>query len=192
MNIRDRVKELRRVPAKTLLPNKKNWRKHSRQQREALEGILSEVGFADALIAYETPKGLQLIDGHLRASSTPDALVPVLVLDVNEVEADKLLVTLDPLAAMAKTDGKLLTELIGSLHVRSAALAEMLAGLNESAARQTFQPELTPEAGNKLVGPKDIADTEEKLTGRFLEIPKNFRDVCCPSCGAEFSLDVEG
>ena len=42
-----------------------------------------------------------LIDGHLRAETTPDAVVPVLVLDVDEAEADKILLTHDPLAAMA-------------------------------------------------------------------------------------------
>ena len=39
-----------------------------------------------------------LIDGHLRAETAPDMMVPVLVLDVTEEEADKLLLTLDPLA----------------------------------------------------------------------------------------------
>ena len=42
-----------------------------------------------------------LIDGHLRAETTPDAVVPVLILDVDETEADKILLTHDPIAAMA-------------------------------------------------------------------------------------------
>ncbi len=44
-----------------------------------------------------------LMDGHLRAETTADQLVPVLVLDANEAEANKLLATLDPLAGMAET-----------------------------------------------------------------------------------------
>ena len=44
-----------------------------------------------------------LIDGHLRAETTLRASVPVLVLDVNEEEADKILATAHPLAAMAET-----------------------------------------------------------------------------------------
>ena len=39
---------------------------------------------------------LGLIDGHLRAEATPDQLVPVLVLDVSALEADKLLADPDP------------------------------------------------------------------------------------------------
>ena len=93
-HIRDRIKELRRVPAAQLRPNPRNWRTHSPQQRDALQGILAEVGYAGALLARELADGsLELIDGHLRAETTPDAMVPVLVLDVNEAEANLILAT---------------------------------------------------------------------------------------------------
>src|SRR6516165_4641440 len=109
MHIRDRIKDLRRVPASQLKPNPKNWRTHP----AALRGILAEVGYADALLARETPEGdLLLIDGHLRAETTPDAVVPVLVLDVDEAEAAKILATLDPLAAMATADADKLDALL--------------------------------------------------------------------------------
>jgi hypothetical protein len=105
--IRDRIKELRRVKAKELRANPKNWRRHPKIQVDALQALLSEIGYADALIARELPDGkLLLIDGHLRADITPDNEVPVLVLDVTEEEADKLLATLDPLSAMAETDAE--------------------------------------------------------------------------------------
>src|SRR5260221_3407006 len=68
MHIRDRIKELRRVPAAQLQPNPKNWRTHPKAQQDALKAILAEVGYADALLARETDTGrLMLIDGHLRA-----------------------------------------------------------------------------------------------------------------------------
>ena len=97
--IRDRVRELRRVKASELVPNPRNWRRHPKAQAEALRGLLQEIGYADALIARELPDGrLQLLDGHLRAATTPDQEVPVLILDVTEDEANKILLTLDPLA----------------------------------------------------------------------------------------------
>ena len=66
--------------------------------------MLAEVGYADALLARELADGtLMLIDGHLRAETTPDAVVPVLVLDVDEAEADKILLTHDPLAAWRRS-----------------------------------------------------------------------------------------
>ncbi|HJU27891.1 MAG TPA: hypothetical protein VJ718_01895, partial [Candidatus Binataceae bacterium] len=71
--IRDRVRELRRVRARDLAPNPKNWRRHPKAQADALRGLLSEVGYADALLVRELADGrLMLIDGHLRAETTPD------------------------------------------------------------------------------------------------------------------------
>src|SRR5262245_40056529 len=107
MQVRDRIKELRRVPASALRANPRNWSKHPHGQQNALRGVLAEVGYADALLARELPDGsLMLVDGHLRAETTPDAVVPVLVLDIDEREADLILLTLDPLAAMAETSAK--------------------------------------------------------------------------------------
>ncbi len=129
MKIRDRVVELRRVRAADLRPNPKNWRTHPKAQQEALRGILAEVGYADALLARETPEGLQIIDGHLRAETTPDIEVPVLVLDVTEAEADKLLLSLDPLAAMAEGDADALRTLLEQVETDSDAVRKMLDGL---------------------------------------------------------------
>ena len=58
MQTRDRILRLDRVPAKSLLPHPRNWRKHPTTQLAALRGILSEVGWADALLVRETPDGL--------------------------------------------------------------------------------------------------------------------------------------
>ena len=125
MKIRDRILDLRRVPANSLLPNPRNWRTHPKAQQEALRGILAEVGYADALLVRDTPKGLQLIDGHLRAETTPDATVPVLVLDVTEEEADKILLTLDPLAAMAEGNPESLRALFELVETSSEAVQKM-------------------------------------------------------------------
>lgn len=132
MIIRDRIRELRRVKAGELVPNERNWRKHPKAQQEALQGILEEVGYADALLAYETPQGLKLIDGHLRASTTPDTIVPVLVLDVDEAEASKLLASIDPLAAMAEADASALDNLLRDVQTGNQALAEMLTSLADN------------------------------------------------------------
>jgi hypothetical protein len=136
MNVRDRIKELRRVRAADLRPNPRNWRVHPRQQQEALRGVLAEVGYADALLARELPDGtLMLIDGHLRAETTPDSIVPVLVLDVDEAEADKILLTHDPLAGMATASEERLRELIAEVQTENPAVRELVESLaNEQAA----------------------------------------------------------
>lgn len=132
--IRDRIKELRRVPTRELLPNPKNWRRHPERQSAALKGLLAEIGIADALIARELSDGrLMLIDGHLRAETMPDERLPVLVVDLTEAEADKVLLTLDPLAGMAETSAHELDALLESVSTDNAAVAELLEHLAEDA-----------------------------------------------------------
>ena len=105
MDIRDRIVDFRRIKASELRANPRNWRTHPPAQQAALHGILAEVGYVDALLARPLADGsLELIDGHLRAETTPDSLVPVLIVDLNDEEAAKVLATFDPLSAMAETD----------------------------------------------------------------------------------------
>ncbi len=135
LRIRDRIRELRRVPARDLLPNPKNWRRHPKAQANALRDLLSEIGYADALLARELADGkLMLIDGHLRAETTPDFGVPVLVVDLDEAEADKLLLTLDPLASLAESDSERIRALLHTVKTDSPAIEELI--------RQTAGPGL--------------------------------------------------
>jgi DNA modification methylase len=130
-SIRDRVKELRRVPGKELIPNPKNWRRHPAKQQKAMRAVLAEIGYADALLAREDETGqLVLIDGHLRRDVTPDDVVPVLILDVTEAEAEKILATLDPLAGMAEIDDSAWSSLIEGLDVELPEFGDLLAMLN--------------------------------------------------------------
>lgn len=129
MYIKDRIKRFERVPASKLIPNPRNWRTHPEGQRKALSGVLDEIGIADAVIARETPEGLQLIDGHLRRDVMHDQNVPVLVLDVTAEEADKLLLTIDPLAAMATHDSDNLFDLLDDVRFSDADVNAMLEAL---------------------------------------------------------------
>ena len=157
MKIRDRIKELRRVPASQLQPNPKNWRTHPVAQQDALKAVLAELGYAAALLARETPEGgLILIDGHLRAETTPAQEVPVLILDVDEAEADKLLATLDPLAAMTGADDEKLKGLLRDVKTGSAALQDMLTRL---AADVRAIPEADPPPDKNRHGSEPSLET---------------------------------
>lgn len=134
MKIRNRIKSLRRVEASQLKPNPKNWRTHPKEQQEALKGILAEVGYADALLCRELEDGsLMLVDGHLRAETTPDEKVPVLVLDIDEAESDKLLLSLDPLAALAETNAVALDGLLHEVNTGNEGLSKMYSDLAAAA-----------------------------------------------------------
>jgi DNA modification methylase len=164
VKIRDRIKELRRVKANELIPNPANWRTHPKSQMDAIRGVLAEVGFAGAELAYETDRGLMLIDGHARAEIAGDAEIPVLILDVNEAEAKKILATFDPIGAMADADAVKLDSLLREVETGNQALADMLtalaedngvlAGLKDSA--EVIEDEVPEPPADPITKPNDL------------------------------------
>lgn len=154
--VKDRVKEFRRVKASELRPHPSNWRTHPSEQRNVLRGVLDEVGIAGALIAYEGKDGLVLIDGHLRKDAEPEAEWPVLVLDVDEEEARKLLVTTDPIAAMAETDQAKLNDLIAELDSDSAEIRRMF-------DEMSFESVGELRDSSSVIPPGAIHDTDMEL-----------------------------
>jgi ParB-like chromosome segregation protein Spo0J len=154
MKIRDRIRELRRVKASELRPHPKNWRTHPRIQQDALRGVLAEVGYADALLARELPDGaLELIDGHLRAEITPDMVVPVLIVDLSDPEAAKLLALHDPLGTLAGADRDVLVELLAEVETENDAVQKLLKDL-------PTQPELPLENESEGIPPAEVAVPE--------------------------------
>ena len=183
MNIRNRVKSLRMVPASDLRPNPKNWRTHPKAQQDALRGVLAEVGLADACLARELPDGsLLLIDGHLRAETMGDGEVPVLVLDVNEDEADKLLATLDPLAAMADSDAARFEELLHTVNTSSEALQELIASTAASAGlyENLDEPESEETEPSECDESTDPPPSGVRMVQLFLDESNigEFQDAC--------------
>ena len=126
MNIRNRIKDHRRVRAGDLVPHEWNFRTHPELQRAALQALYEQIGFARSLLAYELPDGrLKLIDGHLRRDLDPDMLVDVEVLDVTEDEARKLLLAIDPLAVLAGADAQVLAELAPTVATTSQEIQDL-------------------------------------------------------------------
>ena len=162
--------------ASELRPNRRNWRTHPQAQRDALCGVLAEVGYADALLVRELPDGsLELIDGHLRAETTPDVEVPVLILDLDDAEAAKLLALHDPLAGMAEADDEALAELIANVETENAAVQALLERMIhdpespvEDIVDEGSREVSVPEAFQVVVECRDEADQQvvyERLSG---------------------------
>ncbi len=133
MELRDRVVKLIRVKAGKLIPSPWNWRVHPDKQKQVLRGILGEVGIAGVQIARQNDEGdYILIDGHLRKEEyPPEQKVPVLVVDLDEEEAKKLLACYDPIGALAETDQQLLGKLLQEVETRNGALASLFSHLME-------------------------------------------------------------
>ena len=148
-SIRNRIKTHRKVRAGDLVPHEWNFRTHPDHQKSALAAIYNEVGFARSLLAFELPDGrLKLIDGHLRRDFDPDMLVDVEILDVTEEEARKLLLSIDPLAALAVAQEEIHDRLREITPVEDAELKAFW----ESEAQKLLAPE-PPEKVREIAEP---------------------------------------
>lgn len=148
-----------------LLANPKNWRKHPKRQRDALEGLLKEVGWVQRIIVNKRTG--HIIDGHLRvelALQRNENLVPVLYVDLSENEENLVLAAIDPVGALAETDSDKLNELLEEVKTQDAALMDMFSRLAMQSEMLDMSPPEEPE----------IPEPKEKTL------------KTCPNCGHEF------
>ena len=118
------------VEAGSLDANPRNWRRHPVGQMDALRESLGdgEIGWAGALLFNETTG--HLIDGHARKEAVdPETLVPVLIGSWSAGAERKILLTLDPITAMAEADGEALRGLLSETAFETAGLQGVLDGL---------------------------------------------------------------
>jgi hypothetical protein len=173
MSYTNRIIELKHLPCEELQDNTGNWRRHPQAQRDALRGVLEEIGVAGALTAYYSERHggrLTLIDGHLRRE-VMGGEVPVLILNLNDHEADKLLTVFDPLGAMAEADNEKLKALLESVVTESEGLENLLEELGNTLRQEEFNPKQEAEP------PPYFKEYDE-------EIPTEYH---CPKCGYQWS-----
>ena len=99
---RDRVVEMVYVKASDLVSNDHNPSIHSDQQKIIMEEMLESTGFVGSIKGRRVGDKIEILDGHLRAQLAGDEQVPVLILDLDDQEADMFMLTYDPIAAGAK------------------------------------------------------------------------------------------
>jgi DNA modification methylase len=157
MHIRDRIRGLLSLPSKRIRPNPKNWRTHPAAQRDALRGVLADVGVVDtALVRVVDAAALaalrslpenddasfarwaaaykgdyMLVDGHLRVEELQQQNqdIKVLVLDLDEPEAAEVLATLDPIGDLAGMNRDMFLANIADFDTTNAALKTLFADL---------------------------------------------------------------
>lgn len=78
-----------------------------------MQAVLKDLGTADAIIARRLEDGTyQILDGHLRTGiADENELLPALLVDLNDDEAERFLLTHDPIAELAGTSSEALEAL---------------------------------------------------------------------------------
>jgi uncharacterized protein YihD (DUF1040 family) len=130
---RNRVVGFIEKPANQFTANALNFRRHPNNQRDAFRGLVSEIGFAGAVLENLTTGNL--IDGHLRIeealSIDENQLIPCVQVELTEAEEKLLLASYDPISAMATVDKEVLDTLLREVSTGDAAVQEMLSKLAE-------------------------------------------------------------
>jgi hypothetical protein len=114
------------VDPEQLLANPANWRIHTHAQRAALEGVLQEVGFVDAVKVNRVTGNL--VDGHMRVESaiTNGSTVPVIYVELTPEEESIVLASFDPIGDLAKTDDEKLASVLADAQQANSALHQLL------------------------------------------------------------------
>ena len=139
------------VDPKTLDDNPLNWRKHPSRQKNAIGASIKANGWADTLLFNENTG--KLVDGHARkevAITEGMDSVPVLIGWWTEEQEQRLLATLDPMAAMAETDANALSSLTDMIKQDQSTLEEL--GEKDKEILENINDELDTYAFNVSVG----------------------------------------
>lgn len=111
------------VAAGQLLANPANWRTHGLTQEGQLSSVLHDIGFVQGVIVNKrtAPEWGRdrhvetLVDGHLRVKAAlargEEQEVPVTYVDLTPEEERRVLLTLDPIGALAGRDDAVLEDL---------------------------------------------------------------------------------
>ena len=151
---------------KSLSENPKNWRVHTRRQRDVYKAFKEKHGWLQCAIYNLRTE--RLLDGHMRideAIKNKEDFVPVILKDVSEEDENEILANLDNIGMLAKRNQSALDSL---LEANKSALGtvknkreKQLAQLTEDL--QQFELSVVlPQANKKLRVKKDEQEEEEE------------------------------
>jgi hypothetical protein len=157
MDIRDRITNVEKMRLGDIADNPRNPKTHPKRQGEAIRGVVSEVGWAGVPLIYfsERMGKWAYVDGHLRKQEFPELTANVAKTDLTDQEADYLLLTFDPIAAMAEADKEKLDGLLRDIQTGDSAVQEMLSEMAEKAG-------LYFEGGEQETGRDESGDIPEQ------------------------------
>jgi hypothetical protein len=166
VDIRNRIVEMRNIPESELLNHDRNPRKHPAAQKNAMAGVLEEIGAVQALVVYKSERAggkYVLIDGHMRKNEFPlEGGWPCVVTDLTDDEADLMLQAFDPIGAMAMTDNMMLDDLRSRLQFSDASVEIALDAMGDlrRGKRERNRSQDAPEDDPEDDGRRGIPEME--------------------------------
>ena len=154
-----------------LLANPLNWRVHPKTQQVSLTGVLDDIGFISPVIVNRITGNL--VDGHLRVSlalRNNVERIPVVYVDLSELEEKEALITLDPITNMAAADMRNLETLIADLGQIDDAVKLLIGEIVHESNKKSVKPEMDdlPEEedkdGESVFGDNIFGITEESMS----------------------------
>lgn len=168
MDIRDRVVEMVRVKASRLRPSPWNFRTHPEKQRAVLKAVLGEIGIAGVVLARKLEDGTYaLIDGHLRREELGNRKIPVVVVDLDEEEAKKLLACYDPIGALAGVDAERRDALLAEVETGEEALASLFSEMS-GAKVENLKLDVEEEGSSEEEDEESPAPSHVRMVQLFL------------------------
>jgi DNA modification methylase len=165
-------------PLDAILFNPANWRVHPKAQQDALEGVLSQVGWVQDVIVNKTTG--HLVDGHLRcqvAARNGEKTIPVVYVELDENEEALILATIDPIAAMAATDKAKLDELMRAVQSDDARVQQMMSEMAEKEGLEYGKKEPAEDPGAQVDKAEELREKWQVETGQLWQLGEH-RLIC--------------
>ena len=146
------------VDPSILCPNPKNFRKHPDKQINAMNKVLSGVGWVQEVIVNKTTG--HILDGHLRVKLAIDqneSEIPVKWVEISEDEENLILSTYDSITSLAEIDSDMLSGLINELSIDDELVDDIFSQFNLG---DSFNGD-TQDIVDNVVKPVDIKSTFE-------------------------------
>lgn len=166
-----------------LLANPLNWRVHPKEQVDALEGLLQQVGWVQRVIVNKRTG--HVVDGHARvalALRRSEPSLPVLYVDLSADEERLVLAAIDPIGGMAGRDDDMLAQVLDGLTAEDEGLQALLDSLKPEAVDGT----------DGLTDEEDVPDIQADPATKpgDVWILGRHRLMCGDSTGADVDVAV--
>ena len=145
-----------------LTANPLNFRRHPKEQLNALRGSMKELGWIKTVIVNK--RSGYVLDGHARVEEAirqglPS--IPVTYVDLDENEEKLALAVLDPITELAYRDDETLKLLLEQANASDQDLKDFLLTLNNQESESSALPEAPSLAERFVVPPFTVLDSRQ-------------------------------